>query len=122
MKKKTKVLITAAVLICMAASFWTGSYMKAQEHRKSRAQRCGTLISFALAKTENEDLSDPGVMQALISNVYAAYQFCDDSVTANQLHGLWNMLIFEGENTAAVKEILLIELNSAAERVKTEIG
>ena len=122
MKKKGKVLIAAMILVCMAASFWMGSYVQKRENRESRVQRCAALISFALAKTENEDISDPGVMKALISNVYAAYWFCDEPKAASQLHDLWNMLIFEGDDTAAVKEILRIELNGAAERIRREIG
>ncbi len=59
-------------------------------------------------------------MKALISNVYAAYQFCDDSKSADQLHDLWNYLIFESDsNLDDTKEIVLRELNAVLRSIKT---
>ena len=56
----------------------------------------------------------------MISNVYAAYQFCDDSKVANQLHDFWNFLMrSRDENIDSVKEIALIELNDALRAIKT---
>ncbi len=59
-------------------------------------------------------------MEAIISNVYAAYAFCDDPVLQSQLHDLWNVLIFEGDNYAAAKDILLAELKSVSNALRTE--
>lgn len=97
MKRKTKLWIGIACIVLIAASFLAGSHMKEQEYNSGRTQHCSTLISFAIEKAENQDISDPDTMEALISNVYAAYQFCDDSNLAEQLHDLWNTLIFDGD-------------------------
>ena len=89
------------------------------KNANARSGRCSTLIGFAIDKAENGDLADQGTMKALISNVYAAYQFCDNSVVANQLHDLWNFLIFESDgNLENTKEIALIELNDALRAIK----
>ena len=120
MKTSKKVFISVILIIVMAASFFAGRNITQVENSNTRSERCCTLISFAIDKTENEDLTDQGVMRALISNVYAAYQFCDDSVVANQLHDLWNFLIFESDgDLESVKEIALKELNDALRAIKT---
>ena len=74
---------------------------------------------FAIDKAENGDLTDQGTMRGLISNVYAAYQFCDNSKSANQLHDLWNYLVFESDGSTAVgAEIALRELNAVLHSIK----
>ena len=94
--------------------------MMQQRNSAVRIERCCTLILFAIDKAENGDLADQGTMKALISNVYAAYQFCDDTTLANQLHDLWNFLIFESDDSLDfVKEISLIELNDILRAIKT---
>ena len=120
MKTSKKVFISVILIIVMAASFFVGRNITQVENFNTRSERCCTLIGFAIDKTENEDLTDQGVMRALISNVYAAYQFCDDSVVANQLHALWNFLVFESDGDfESVKEIALRELNDALRAIKT---
>lgn len=120
MKTNRKLLFSIALIVIMIASFFAGSYITEKENSENRIEHCGTLIEFAIDKAENEDLADQGVMRALISNVYAAYQFCDDSKSANQLHDLWNYLIFESDgNVDTVKDITLHELNAVLRSVKT---
>ena len=120
MKKSKKVVFSVILIIVLAASFFAGKYVAQAENTDARKERCCTLIGFAIDKTENGDLADEGTLDALISNVYAAYQLCDDSKSANQLHDLWNFLIrSSGENVDSVKEIALIELNSALRAIKT---
>lgn len=120
MKTNRKLLFSIALIVIMIASFFAGSYITEKENSENRIEHCGTLIEFAIDKAENEDLADQGVMRALISNVYAAYQFCDDSKSANQLHDLWNYLIFESDgNVDTVKDITLRELNAVLRSVKT---
>ncbi len=46
-------------------------------------------------------------MEALISNVYAAVQFTDDSDLNTALHELWNALIFNGENIVGKEDDLI---------------
>ena len=120
MKISKIVFISVILIIVMAVSFLVGRNITQLENSNARSEHCCTLISFAIDKTENEDLADQGIMRALISNVYAAYQFCDNSVVANQLHDLWNFLIFESDgNIESVKQIALKELNDSLRAIKT---
>ncbi|MBR3841168.1 MAG: hypothetical protein IKM20_08540 [Erysipelotrichales bacterium] len=119
MKFTKSLFLNIIIVVLIVVSFGAGSYIKEQEYRNSRIQRCGTLITFALDKVENGDISNQDTMEALISNIYAAYEYCDDPVLANQLHDLWNVLIFEGDDYAAVEDILLIELKSVLEAIRT---
>lgn len=112
------ILLCIVVAAVAAVTFMAGRHIEKAENKAARAQKCSTLIVFAIDKAENQDLADEGVMKALISNVYAAYRYCDDSICANQLHDLWNYLIFESEDTAAAKEIVLQELNAVLRSVK----
>ena len=119
MKMSKKGFLSVILIVLIVASFFAGKYVTQVEITNARSGRCSTLIGFAIDKAENGDLADQGTMEALISNVYAAYQFCDDSVVANQLHDLWNFLIFESDgNLENAKEIALIELNDALRAVK----
>lgn len=61
-------------------------------------------------------LSD--TMEALISNIYAAYQFCDDMTAADQLHNLWNDLIVNGEMYVGKEEGLIEQLNTICETIR----
>ena len=79
MKRLTKIVLGTCLIILMVISYIVGSQMKEHEMRRNRSQQCNTLISFAIDKAENHDLANQDIMEALISNVYAAYQFCDDS-------------------------------------------
>lgn len=119
MKKSKKAIFSVILIIAVAASFFVGKYVAQAENTDTRNARCCTLIGFAIDKAENGDLADEGTMDALISNVYAAYQFCDDSKSANQLHDLWNFLIrSSGENVDSLKEIALSELNGVLRAFK----
>ena len=119
MKMSKKVFFSAILIVIIVASFFVGKYVTQVENTDARSGRCSTLIGFAIDKAENGDLADQGTMRALISNVYAAYQFCDNSVVANQLHDLWNFLMFESDgNLENAKEIALIELNDALRAIK----
>ena len=118
MKKTAKIISCIAVLALIALSFLTGNYVKEQENLNGRQRRCHALIVFAVEKAENEVISEPGVMQALVSNVYAAYQFCDDPALAAQMHDLWNALVFEGDSYIGREESLANRLKDLAARVQ----
>ena len=70
-------------------------------------------------EVENGDLSDQDTIEALISNIYAAYEFCDEPISKNQLHDLWNYMIFEYDNNQSGKDILSQELNSISNAIKS---
>ena len=119
MNLRKKVSLSLILIVLIIASFFVGKYVTQVENSNIRSGHCITLIGFAIDKAEHGDLADQGTMRALISNVYAAYQFCDNSVVANQLHDLWNFLIFESDgNLENAKEIALIALNDALGAIK----
>ena len=118
MKKTNKIVTAVLIISLMVTSFFLGSYLTKQKSIDSRTARCCTLITFAIDKAENGDLTDDGVMKGLISNVYAAYQYCDEPINANRLHDLWNYLIFESEDIDTTKEIALWELNAVLDSIK----
>lgn len=118
--KAKKAFIGILLIAAMGASFLTGRYVTQRENANTRSGRCSTLIGFAIDKAENGDITDQGTMRALISNVYGAYLFCDNMTVSNQLHDLWNYLIFESDdNLENAKQIILIELEDALRAVKT---
>lgn len=121
MKTSKKVIISILIIVAIVISFFAGRYVTQVENTNTRKAQCSTLIGFAIDKTENGDLADQGTMRALISNVYAAYQCCDNPTAANQLHDLWNFLIFESDgNLESAKDVALHELNDALRAVKTD--
>ena len=112
MKNLSKLMICIAFIAAVATAFFTGGHLKEQAHIEARAQRCQTLLTFAIDKAEAENLTDQDMMEALISNVYAAYQFCDDPHMAAQLHDLWNELLTDGEHYAGREDILTAQLQA----------
>ena len=108
---KNKIIICFIVAILLVVSFFAGSYVKEQKQNEARIYRCRTMISFAIDKADNGNIDEPSVRAALASNIYAAYQYCDDVTTAEQIHDLWNYVLNEGDNSAA-KEIVVQELNA----------
>ena len=77
------------------------------------------LVGVAVDKAGSEDVRDPDTMEALISNVYAAYHYCDEPAAAEQLHDLWNTLIFEPEAYTGGEEVLVEALQGVAHSVGT---
>lgn len=118
MKTYTKILITVVFVVSILAAAFAGSCIKEQEIRIDRTQRCHTLISFAIDKAETHDLSDPDIMESLISNVYAAYELCDDPNTSAQLHDLWNDLIFDGDRYIGSEDALVNQLTIILETIE----
>lgn len=113
-----KIILTAVLIALAAVSFFAGGCMKEQKYMRKRAEHCKALIVFAEEKAKNRDISDPGVMKAMISNIYAAYNYCDDSVLANELHDLWNDLVFGNEDYEAVKNDTQKRLDDILQRLR----
>ena len=110
MKKFSRAAIVIAAFIAISAiSVFAGSHIKEKDYLNSRTQRCTELISFAIDKI---------VREALLSNVYAAYQFCDNPNVSNLLHDLWNELIFEGESSVDSKDVLVAQLKDLVEMIR----
>ena len=119
MKFGTKILALFAAVVLAVGGFSAGRYVADQENMQTQQQRCRMLIGFAVDKAESEDLSNPDTMEALISNVYAAYYYCDEPAAAEQLHDLWNTLIFEPEAYTGGEEVLVEALQGVAHSVGT---
>ena len=116
MKKTVSAII---IIVLIIASFFVGSYVKEKEYLSERYNKCNTFISFAIDKVENGDLTDSDIIEALISNIYAAYEFCDEPISKNQLHDLWNYMIFEYDYNQSGKDVLSVELNSISDAIKS---
>ena len=56
-------------------------------------------------------------MEALISNVYAAYQFCDQPHLSEQLYDLWNTLIFDRNRYIGQEDMLVAQLRNIDETI-----
>ena len=116
MKKIVSALI---IVVLIVASFFAGSYVKEKEFLSERYNRCITFMSFAIDKVENGNLTDSDTIEALFSNIYSAYEFCDEPISKNQLHDLWNYMIFEYNYNQSGKDVLSVELNSILDAIKS---
>lgn len=107
--KKMFVIGVFVVSVCM--SFWAGNYFRCREESERRKQQCNTMIAFSVNKLENlKKQYDADTMEALISNIYAAYEYSPSGELSSALHELWNTLIFNGENIAGKEDDLIIAL------------
>lgn len=120
MRKITKGLICIVCIMIVGGSVWLGGYLKEQEHIRSRAQRCKTQISFAIEKVKNHDLSEEGVRNAMISNIYAAREFCDAPEVSAELSDLWNTLLFRREEYDGKEDALVERLRRISEQILLE--
>ena len=120
MKRMKKIAVCMAFAAAIAVSFFLGSYQKEQEYAQSRMQRCNTLILFAIDKAEAGELANQETMEALISNLYAAYEFCDNPIEAQQLHDLWNTMFFEGETYIGKEDMLAGQLRDILNGIRAE--
>ena len=118
MKTYKKIFIGIAVVLLITVSFFAGSYIKEQEYYKEREEKCLNFVSIALEAVENGDVSDPDVMKNLISNTYAAYEYCDFPIFTEQLYDLWAVLAFEGESYIALQDIAINELENILTGIK----
>ncbi len=101
-----KLLVAVLALAALAGAFYGGQYTKEQEYRNAKNQRCRQYLLFAIDKAENKDLSDDMVMEALISNVYAAHELCMDPEKSALLSDLWNTLMLRGEDVLGHEDAL----------------
>ena len=120
MKAYKKIMVGILLIVLVVASFFVGRRIAEQEYRRGMDQRCNTFISFAIDKIEKEGLTDQDTMEALISNIYAAYHSCTDPDLADQLHELWNTLIFREESYIGREDVLINHLKNVAEALRTD--
>lgn len=115
-----KLILIGAFIISICLSFFVGNYFCDKENMKLREQRCHTMMDFAIDKLDDiKNQYDADVMETLISNVYAAYEYSDNSELSSALHDLWNALIFDGENIVGKENDLISALKDEnAQRIK----
>lgn len=114
MKKKLFSCLMAALLLVI--SFWGGICVKTRYQNYEREQRYRSHLLWAIDIAENEDFTEPFVLATLASNIYAAYQFCGDRDTCDQIHKLWCYVLHDSEDPGA-KEIILQELKDVGNSV-----
>ncbi len=118
MKWAGKLLLAALALAALAGAFYAGRYTGAQEQTAKENARCRQYILFAMDKAQNKDLSDDMVMEALISNVYAAHELCQDVEISAELNDLWNTLMLRGEEVPGHEEALVQHLQGLLQRME----
>lgn len=107
MKKSTQAVLAMVFAAALLLAFWAGSTLKETEQRNARRQRCQVLLSFAVDKLDNQDLSEQGIKEALVSDLYAAYEYCDSPELAAEIHRVWNTLVFDSlEDTNSLSAYL----------------
>ena len=92
MKKSRNVIFVLLIILLVSTGFGLGRYTKKQEISKDRQLTFQQQIHSAVNKINTEDLQDPDTREAIISNIYAAYVYCDDPSLAGQLYDLWNKI------------------------------
>ena len=60
MKKYSKFVVGIVLIVFIAISYFIGGHITEQKFSTERTARCGTLVTFAIDKAENEDLHRPG--------------------------------------------------------------
>ena len=115
-----KLILIGAFIVSICLSFFAGDYACDKENSKLREQRCHIMMDFAIDKLDEiKTQYDTDMMEALISNVYAAYEYSDNSELSSALHDLWNALIFDGENIVGKENDLISALKDKnAQRIK----
>ncbi len=116
--RRKKIMSVFVSIVLILTAFFAGGLLKEQKNRQRRKEHCRALIDFALEKNENRDISNPGVMKAMISNVYAAYNFCEDSIMADELYNLWNDLIFKNESYDTIRSNTQRKLKDISQRLR----
>lgn len=116
-----KTLIALLVLAALCLSFFAGTYTARREHTQNKEAAYETMLRFAVSKLEKERLSD-GFLEALCSNIYAAYCYCDDAQMTSALHLLWNALVFDGDRLTGNENALIGALKSRDAGAISEIA
>lgn len=120
MKKTAAACLCAAILAAIALSFSAGRRLESQRNLDAGMRQCRMELSFAADLAAKQDLSDPDMMETVISHVYAAYALCDDPELAGALYVLWNDLLFRGETFLDNEDLLIVRLSVIQEALHTQ--
>ena len=97
--RRKAILLLLAWAVTVGLGFYAGTAVEARAQQERQAGRCRTVLSFAADKLDSLKLQyDADIVEALISNVYAAREYAGDGALASALDELWNALIFHGEH------------------------
>ena len=115
-----KLIIIGVFIMSICLSFFAGNYFSEKENVKLREQRCHTMIDFSIEKLDDIKFQyDADMMETLISDIYAAYEYSNNGELSSALHDLWNALIFDGENIVGKENDLISALNDKnVQRIK----
>ena len=119
-----KFLMAVMLIAAVCLGFFAGISFSHYQQAENRAERVHTFLSLSVDKLEDlQQQYDSDVMEALISDVYAAYQSCDEKeALAPALHELWNALIFDGDNLTGQEEALIQALKDADAQAIADIA
>lgn len=115
-----KLIIIGVFIVSICLSFFAGDYFCQKENVKLRDQRCHTMIDFSIEKLNDiKSQYDTDMMETLISDIYAAYEYSNNGELSSALHDLWNALIFDGENIVGKENDLISALKDKnVQRIK----
>lgn len=108
-----KMLAVVALIVCLCLSFWAGSSMQARQAQSQQEYRCRAQMDLAADKLETlKGRYGQEDMEAIISNIYAAYWSNPGGSLNGALHTLWNALLFDGEYVVGYEDALIEALNA----------
>ena len=115
-----KLIIIGVFIVSVCLSFFAGNYFSNKENMKLREQRCHTMMAFSIDRLDDiKTQYDVDMVETLISHVYAAYEYSDNSKLSSALYDLWNALVFDGKNIVGKENDLISALTDKnAQRIK----
>ena len=106
-----KLIIIGVFIVSVCLSFFAGNYFSNKENMKLREQRCHTMMAFSIDRLDDiKTQYDVDMVETLISHVYAAYEYSDNSKLSSALYDLWNALVFDGKNIVGKENDLISAL------------
>ena len=129
-----KLIIIGVFIVSVCLSFFAGNYFSNKENMKLRVKgqdealklvsdaiiRCHTMMAFSIDRLDDiKTQYDVDMVETLISHVYAAYEYSDNSKLSSALYDLWNALVFDGKNIVGKENDLISALTDKnAQRIK----
>ena len=69
------------------------------------------MMAFSIDRLDDiKTQYDVDMVETLISHVYAAYEYSDNSKLSSALYDLWNALVFDGKNIVGKENDLISAL------------
>ena len=116
MKKTGAVLAIVFFITGVVLSFFAGNYMSNREDGEERIQKCRKYILLTIDTVQDKGLALEGASETVVSNLWAAHEFCDNPEISAELSSLWNTLVYEEDTYAAQEDKLVMQLNDILKR------